>query len=306
MNQHSLKVFQVNAFTNQIFRGNPAGVVMNADGLSDIQMQDIARELNNSETAFVFKPTDSSHDYQVRFFTPTTEIPSCGHASISTGYLWAREHGLSNTVFHQKIKIGTLPLEVETKNGKQMVFMGQAKPVLRDIITGDLKERVLAALHLNESDILEALPMQAVTTGHGKVIVPLKDRAVLNRIKRNNAELSELSEIIGENGFFPFVLDSSEPGVQVHARMFAPKIGLDEDPVTGNGNGPLGAYLAKYNVLPCKTHKLELVTHQGEQMNRSGYAHIRVGIEKGEPVSVSVGGECVVVFETTIEVKSTD
>ena len=298
----TLRLYQIGAFTNKIFRGNPAGVISNADGLSDQQMQDISRELNNSETAFIFKPLDKSHDLRVRFFTPTVEVPSCGHASISAAYVWAKENNITNSVFYQKIQIGTFPLEVVNLEINQMTFMTQSRPTFGKIINGRLLEQILKALGLKPTDVCENLPVQIVSTGHGKLLIPLKRKSDLNSIRPNNQKLIEISEKIEQNGFFPFVLDASEKGVLSHARMFAPKIGINEDPVTGNGNGPLGAYLVKHKAVKY-TNELRFISHQGEVINRSGYAHVIVDIENDNPINVKVGGECITVFQTAMEVE---
>ena len=102
------RIYQIDAFTKEQFKGNPAGVVTNADGLSDSQMQTIARELNNAETALILSATSSDHDVWIRFFTPTTEVPSCGHATISAHYIRAVENDLSSCTIQQRIGIGIL------------------------------------------------------------------------------------------------------------------------------------------------------------------------------------------------------
>lgn len=298
----NFKIYQINVFTDKVFEGNPAGVVVNADGLSEVQMQQIARELNNSETAFIFSPSDHSHDMQVRFFTPTVEVPSCGHASIAAGYVRAKENGFNKKIFNQKIQIGILPLEVKEIRGKQKVFMTQGTPEFGPVLTGNLKDRILKALRVKAEDLNANLPIQTVTTGHGKAIIPLKDRSVLNSIEPDHQKLIILSEEIGENGFFPFALDNSEPGILTHTRMFAPKIGISEDPVTGNGNGPLGAYLAFHKVIPFQ-NTLEFISRQGEKIKRPGEAHVIVEMEGDQPMKVSVGGECVIAFKTSVELK---
>ena len=108
----TLDGYQVDSFTTQKFKGNPAGVVLNADGLSDEEMLSIAKELNNSETAFIMSPDSTDHDVRIRYFTPKTEVPVCGHATIAAHYVRAKVHNLeSSTVFH-KIGVGILPVEI--------------------------------------------------------------------------------------------------------------------------------------------------------------------------------------------------
>src|SRR5260370_21149929 len=119
----TLNVFQVDAFTDRTFAGNPAGVVLGADGLTDRQMQAIARELNNSETAFVLEADADDHDVRIRFFTPTVEVPSCGHATIAAHYVRARRLGLPRCRIWQKIKAGRLPVDVDLRNGDYFIVM---------------------------------------------------------------------------------------------------------------------------------------------------------------------------------------
>ena len=108
------RVYQVDAFTREKFRGNPAGVVSNAEGLTENQMQAIARELNNSETAFILPPKDDSHDVWVRFFTPSREVPVCGHATVSAHFVRAMELGLENTAVRQLTGAGVQTVRVSS------------------------------------------------------------------------------------------------------------------------------------------------------------------------------------------------
>jgi len=121
------RIYQIDAFTRERFKGNPAGVVPNADGLTEAQMQTIARELNNSETAFIFSPNAPDHDVRIRFFTPTTEVPSCGHATISAHYVRALENNLPGCTVIQKIGIGILPVEVIREGGDYRIIMTQGR-----------------------------------------------------------------------------------------------------------------------------------------------------------------------------------
>ena len=107
------RIYQIDAFTKDKLKGNPAGVVTNADGLSEQQMQEIAREFNNSETAFILSPEDDSYDVRVRFFTPTSEVPICGHATIAAHYARALENHFENTTrVLQKTNAGILPVDI--------------------------------------------------------------------------------------------------------------------------------------------------------------------------------------------------
>ena len=118
-------IYQVDAFTKEKFKGNPAGVVSNADGLTEIQMQSIARELNNAETAFILSPTAGDHDVWIRFFTPATEVPSCGHATISAHYVRAIENAMPSCTVKQRIGIGILPVDIVKEDSDYKIIMTQ-------------------------------------------------------------------------------------------------------------------------------------------------------------------------------------
>lgn len=131
------KIFQVDAFTRELFKGNPAGVVLDADGLSDAEMQTIAREMNNSETAFVFEARkNEGYDVEVRYFTPTTEVPICGHATISAHYVRAIDKKLPSTRVIQKTKAGILPVDVTYAKDDYTITMTQGKIEFGNIIEG--------------------------------------------------------------------------------------------------------------------------------------------------------------------------
>ena len=296
----NITVYQVDAFTTELFSGNPAGVVPNADGMTDRQMQQLARELNNSETAFIFNRQEDGADIEVRFFTPTREVPICGHATISAHYVYAKEHGLTDCVIRQKTKAGVLPVEIAEQDGDLFVTMTQAGIVFGDMIRDERLERLLEGLGLTEGDLEEKLPVQIVSTGHSKVMVPIRSKDRLDALAPDAGILSALSREIDCNGYYVFTFDSREEGVLTSGRMFAPASGIAEDPVTGNANGPLGAYLTFYGKLPPREEGFAFTIKQGEAIGRKGYMKVIVRSFGGDPVIVKVGGRARIVFKTEI------
>ena len=218
-------IYQVDAFTKTLFKGNPAGVVPNADGLTDEEMQAIARELNNSETAFILSPKGNDHEVWIRFFTPTVEVPSCGHATVAAHYVRAIESNLSTKTVYHKIGIGILPVDIIKDDNDYKIMMTQGKPEFKDIIKDDIKEELITALGLSDNDLLESLPIQIVDTGHSKVLVGIKSKEKLNSLKPDNTTLVKISKQVRCNGYHVFTLDSNEPGILTNCRMFAPAIG---------------------------------------------------------------------------------
>lgn len=298
----TLTVFQVDAFTTQKFKGNPAGVVLDADGLTTDQMQMIARELNNSETAFVLSPCGDDHEVWLRYFTPTTEVPLCGHATIAAHFIRACELQLDSCAYTHKTGAGILPIQIERQTEGYQVIMTQARPGIQPALSPDLKIRVLNALGLKPGDLNPACPVQVVSAGHSKVFIGIQSRQVLNRLHPDLNALISLSQKINCNGYFVFTFDSSDPGILTCARMFAPAIGINEDPVTGNGNGPLGAYLIHNRLVEHNGRLFEFKGRQGEAIKRTGTVDVQVDIEDNRPVRTRVGGPAVMVFKTEITI----
>jgi len=296
------KVFQVDSFTDTKFYGNPAGVVLDADGLTDQQMQQIAREMNVSETVFLLSPTASDHDVWLRYFTPTMEVPTCGHATIAAHYIRALEYEIGSGIVMQKIGIGILPIEIIEENRDITVLMTQGEVKIFDPVGEELSREILQALKINQSDLQKGCPVQEVSTGSHKYIICLNSSAILDKIKPSFSELNNISKSTGCNGYFPFSFDTGRSDILTTARMFAPAMGINEDPVTGNGNGPLGAYLVHNSLVQHDGKKFNFRGEQGVAMGRQGFVDVSVEIEHNEPKKVVIGGKAVTVFQTEIEI----
>ena len=293
------EIFQVDAFTRELFTGNPAGVVPDADGLTDEQMQNIAAELNNSETAFILSPTSDDHDLWIRYFTPTTEVPLCGHATIASHFLRRVTGRDSRSRVMQKSGVGVLPVDIEGADDNIKVIMTQGEVTIEAVDESQCSE-ALRALGLSENDLDLRCPIQTASTGHGKLIVGVASREILNNLKPDMNRLVRASEKIGMNGYFVFTFDSGDDSYLTTARMFAPRIGIDEDPVTGNGNGPLGAYLVHNKLVEHDGKEFSFSGLQGEAMGRQGTAQVWVELENDRPKCVRVGGQAVLVFRAEI------
>lgn len=300
--KNTYKIYQIDSFSNKKFFGNPAGVVYKADGLTEVDMQRIARELNNSETAFIFSSDSKEYDVHVRFFTPLREVPICGHATIAAHYVIALENNFKEkTCIRQKTGAGILPVEIEPIDNSYNVIMTQGKVEFGDIINGKNLDRLVSALGIDNDDLIKEAPVQIVSTGHSKVMIGIKDYKQLHNLRPDMKELNKLSDIINCNGYFVFTFDSKEKDILLKGRMFAPVIGIEEDPVTGNANGPVGAYIVKYNLVKIENDNLKFSAKQGMPIDREGTINVNVHIENSEPVKVQVSGTATVVFKTEIE-----
>ncbi|MGO4377823.1 PhzF family isomerase [Pseudoduganella sp. RAF53_2] len=301
------QLFHIDSFTRTRFRGNPAGVVLDADGLSEAEMQDIARELKHSETAFVLRPTAPDHDVWVRFFTPTVEVPVCGHATIAAHYALAHVRSAvagsaAKPSLIQRTGAGLQRVTAVRDGGDWRIEIEQGAISFGPPLDDTWRERIARALRLEVGAAALApmpgrQPVQVVSTGHSKVMVPLRDNYPLDAIKPDMQALAALSAELGCNGWFPFVISGAQ---RTDGRMFAPAIGIAEDPVTGNANGPLGAYLVKHSLMPHGEHELNFEGHQGHAMRRDGIVYVRVAVSGGAPKSVTIAGDAVILFRTEI------
>lgn len=295
-----LRVYQIDAFTTQRYQGNPAGVVANAAGLDDAQMQLIARELNNSETAFLLPPRDDSHDVHVRFFTPTVEVPVCGHATVAAHYVLALEGGATGWR-RQLTGAGVQRIETLDHDGEVRIAIEQGAPSFHAPLEPALVAELAAALGVGEDALDPRCPPQFVSTGHGKLLVGLRQRATLQALTPDPARLVALGPRVGSLGYFAFTLDTpADDDAFTWGRMFAPAIGIAEDPVTGNANGPLGAYLVRHGLLDGDEGERRYRARQTTAQGRGGWMDVVVRVEGGDPAGVRIEGRAVECFRTTL------
>ncbi|WP_077369277.1 PhzF family phenazine biosynthesis protein [Anaerosalibacter sp. Marseille-P3206] len=296
-----LNIYQVDAFTDVAFGGNPAGVVPDASELSEADMRRVAREMNLAETAFIF-PKDKS-SFRVRFFTPVCEIDLCGHATIGSfyslakkGYITPIDDGIKR--IYQETRVGNLLVEIYYKDGEvYKVMMEQGRP--KSIGDVSQVDRLLKAMRIDANDVgtsfKEAKP-EIISTGLPDIMLPIKDKETLYNIKANYEELEELSHELGILGVHAFSLSDSKSDI-VYTRNFAPLVGINEESATGTANGAMLYYLKKNDLL----ENNEIISVQGETMNRT--SHIHCQIEKdGDSFMVKVGGQSIIVIEGIINI----
>jgi len=306
----TLRIKHVDAFTSKPFAGNAAGVVVEADGLSDQEMQSIAREKNLPETAFVLKPTVQNADLQIRWFTPAAEVPLCGHATIASFHALA-EDGLAGLkpegqhYFRLQTKSGVLNVKVEKNFAGTSVEFELPLPKFR--VKSQLTAAFLKSLDLKSSQMEKKLPIVAEL----HLYVPVKSLAALKNLKPDFRSLGEELKKVKYIGVCVFSVETVEKNSSVHSRFFAPAVGIDEDPVTGSANGPLGAYLHQFAIpagfkIPSRTladGRTEFIGEQGDEVGRPGRVKIRVAAKRKVVQSVSIAGEAVTVLDSTLHLK---
>ncbi|WP_160139566.1 PhzF family isomerase [Chryseobacterium sp. c4a] len=296
-------VYQIDSFTKEKFKGNPAGVVLNAENLTADEMQLIARELNNSETAFVIKPNpNDDFDYHVRYFTPTTEVPVCGHATIGAMYAKALEDHLVSCTVRINTQVGILPIDILKEDNDYLITMTQGNFSMVPSFDPSTTQKIVEALSLKSEDLNKECPIQIASTGHSKVMIGINSRTLLNNLTPDFTALTHLSKEINCNGYFVFTFDSDDKDVLTYGRMFAPAIGIQEDPVTGNANGPLGGYLIQNKIIKASDGTFEFIGRQGETINRIGQMKVQVTIKNHIPELIQITGNAVSVFRTVMNI----
>lgn len=303
------QVKQVNAFTSKPFSGNPAGVVLDARGLTESKMQAIAREINCSETAFLLPPTVANADLLIRWFTPTVEVPLCGHATIASFHALAEEgmYGMKKTGtyhFRAQTKSGVLPVEVEKKYSGTIVDFELPVPQFHKVRA--LSSQFLDTLGLKASDLHTKLPIVRTNS----LYIPIRRLATLKKLRPDNESLLRWSHTMKLLGVCVFTLETVEMSSAVHSRYFVPAAGLSEDPVTGSTNGPLGVYLYNYVFdagldvpwLRLPDGRMEFIGEQGDVLNRKGRVKIRLSVHHRQVEHVSIAGEAVTIYNAELKI----
>jgi len=307
---------QLDVFTDRPFCGNPLAVFPEAEGLTDEQMQQIAREMNLSETVFVLPSEKAEVLRRLRIFTPTSELPFAGHPIVGTWNCLAREgvvplpeSGNGWAGIKHEVGIGILPVEIEFKDGEPVrVVMTQGDFEIRgEIDDGQEQAEVARALGLAREDLDETLPIQAVSTGNTMLLVPIRSLADLGHCRPNFAILDEIYErnfsAVNATGCYAFTRETLEIGeARAHARFFV-GMNIGEDPATGSAAGPLGGYLVHHDATRADPVDgvYRFVIEQGDFMNRPSRIGLEVKGEPGKVEEVRVSGTSVVVAHGVLE-----
>ncbi|MEE8493819.1 MAG: PhzF family phenazine biosynthesis protein [Nitrospirales bacterium] len=304
--RRTLTFYQADVFTDRPFGGNPVAVVPEAMGLSDRELQQIAREMNLSETVFVFPPTDPAATAKLRIFTPTQEIPFAGHPVLGAFFVLAKLGRLPSkdtaTRLLYECNLGSFPLEIQAREGEILrVVMSQPKPQFLGVVD-DLKDlfEIANALSLPKSQITDTkLPVEVVSTGLPIIIVPVRTLTGVRSITPNVSAINDLCTRHGAKGLMAFTTMTVEEASAVHTRMFAPPIGVLEDPATGSASGALGAYLVQNGVVEVGP-MTEILAEQGYELERPSRILIQVESDDDAIQQVKVGGQVVMVIEGTL------
>jgi trans-2,3-dihydro-3-hydroxyanthranilate isomerase len=289
------KFFQIDVFTDQVFGGNPLAVFPEPGSLEEAVHLKIAREMNLSETTFIYPTENPKADFRIRIFTPGKEIPFAGHPTLGTAHILWETGKIDPTVKSVVFEMGAGLINV-SKN-KNNLFMEQPLPSFGETVKAVVQ--VAKALSIGPGDIDSRYPIQFVSTGFPALYVPLKNLKAVQNVELN---LTALREILGDiDMIYVFTRETLESTSTVHSRAFAPFIGIPEDPATGSAGGALGAYLVQHSVIE-NLDPSAIVIEQGFEMERPSLIQVSVGKNDEEIDSIKVGGQAITVLEGSLRI----
>jgi trans-2,3-dihydro-3-hydroxyanthranilate isomerase len=288
----------LDVFTDRPFGGNPLAVFTDAREMSDATMQSVARELNLSETTFVLPPKDPSHHYWVRIFTPLVELPTAGHPTIGTAFALALEERIRREKAQQRVVFEEASGPVSVTMDAPMITMSQALPTFGPRF--HQREAAAALLGLDALSLVPNLPLECVSCGVPYLIVPVLDLEAMQRIRLRLDIWDRTLRRSPHPHVLAFTLQCTDPSSAAHCRMFAPGLGVPEDPATGSASGPLASYLLRYGLLPDRASHT-LIFEQGVEIGRPSFIHTMVQVISGQISKLRIGGQCVAVGQGRIQ-----
>ncbi|MCH8568158.1 MAG: PhzF family phenazine biosynthesis protein [Balneolales bacterium] len=301
----SIRIKQIDAFTRKPFSGNPAGVVTDASGLSSRDMQHIANEMAVSETSFILPADDPECDLTIRWFTPSREVDLCGHATIAAFHALAEEKKYGLTVnepqtFLVESKSGILTVDVEWKDLQPYIKM--SLPIPSFFPFPDDYSLLCAAIGIAEIELSKKVKPQITQDGY--CFIPLANHDSLKTLEPNYMLMNKIYERHDIKGFAVVTTDTAERDYDWHLRFFAPSLGVNEDPVTGSANGPMGVYLWTNGLLDPEKKFFSFRGYQGYHMNRPGYVTVNMLIKDNKVDMLQIAGQAITVLEGSIKTHS--
>ncbi len=282
---------QADVFSDSPFGGNPVVVVLDADGLTGDEMQAIARGMNFAETGFVLSPTSPAADTRIRFFTPATEVPFSGHLTLGTAYVLMTQAGgplEGKPRLVAETQLGRLPVDAEIENGSISRVVVTEKTPLFGTACDDLDDLGHALGLPTQRLAHDGLQPQVVTTSLPTLVVPVATRAEVGAISFDAESLPHVCTRLEATAVAVFTRETLDPRHTVYVRVFAPLVGINEDPATGSANAALAAYLVHHGAIP-HAPPARVSAEQGYAVGRPSLVLVDVAAD-GDSLQVRVGG----------------
>lgn len=298
--QRKCRLFLVNSFTRERFCGNPCAVVLDAEVLEPDEMRRIARELAGTEVAFVLPSDSPEYDVEVRFFSPHREVAFVGHATVAAHYVRAIANGVPKGKVRQKTPSGIVEIEITGTAPDLRVSIDQSPATFGPVVPDERIGPVLDALGISSSSLHPSCPVQVMSKANSRLLVGLQSPDTLASLQPNMDRLVHLTPHVGADGFFVFAPVPGTTPLTTESRMFCPKLGVPEDPVSGNAHGMLGVYLLHNGLLQTDNGSVSFVGYQGKYVERPGQVDVTVFASGKRATGVRVTGDAVIVYEASI------
>jgi trans-2,3-dihydro-3-hydroxyanthranilate isomerase len=290
----------LDVFTRSRFGGNPLAMVLDAQGLDTMAMQTIAREFSHPETVFVLPPTNTSHKAALRIFTPAAELPFAGHPTVGAAVGLARlAGGAAAQSFVLEERIGPVMCTAQAHDADSGRAEFQLPHLPADVDNVPDVRAMAQALGLAENDIGGDYPPARWSAGVAYTFVPVASLAAVARAKPDAASFEKAFAIGGPAMVYVMCTETTEPGHDLHARMFAPANGIPEDPATGSAVAAFAGLHVMHRRPADGEHRL--VVEQGYEMGRPSLMALSLTIQNGALTAASIGGDAIVVTEGMIE-----
>ena len=286
-----LTFYTVDVFAEERYAGNQLAVVRGAKVLSDAEMQRIAKEMNYSETTFILSDEKRSGGYDVRIFTPKTELPFAGHPTLGTAYVIQQEiikEPINTIVLN--LKVGQIPVTLSyIGENVDILWMKQMQPIFGQTFDA---EPISKILNIDAKEVDDEFPVQEVSTGVPSFIVPLKTLDALKRARISRDLYFEFIKDAQAKAILIFCPETYSKENDLNVRFFADYYGVPEDPATGSANGCLAGYLVKHRYF--RKGQINIRVEQGYEIGRPSLLLLKAEDEEGK-IDVHVGGRVVMI-----------
>lgn len=286
--------YVVDVFAEEKYAGNQLAVFTQGHLYSDDEMQKLAKEMNYSETTFIFQRESSGNTFKVRIFTPEEEVPFAGHPTLGTAYIIVKEilkSPVPEVVLD--LKVGKIPVSIayDEAGEAKTLTMKQVQPVFGAGMDAKTAAEILT---VSKEEIDGRFPVQEVSTGLPFLIVPLKTLQSVRSVKVNQERFSKVFDRLTARAIMVFCPETYEEENTLNARVFVEYYGIPEDPATGSANGCLTGYLLKYNYF--NSRQIDITVEQGYEINRKSILRLSGSMEE-ENINIFVGGRVIPVFK---------
>ena len=291
----NIPFYQVDVFSNKLFGGNPLAVFLNGEKFKEAQLQQVAREMNLSETTFLFPPSHPDANFDVRIFTPGKEIPFAGHPTLGTAFVVKYAGLIPNPTNNLILNFKAGLISVDLQEDGIILMKTPAGKILQ---TFSNTKEIADTLGVKTHNIEPNLPIQTVTTGFSALLVPIKKLGAMKEILLDLSLLEPLVKEAKVDMIYPFTRQTCEEQNSIHARGFAPFIGIPEDPGTGSVASALGYYLNEKN-----SKENRIIIEQGYEMELPSNIFVEIDEVEGRANEIRVGGRVRLVFKGNLYLK---